>query len=197
MVNRNALEPELQRHLEEHYWLFGSEYSERLQLRRATRDEIQDFIVRRTTDDYIEIIEIKRTLGGARLFNWDKSHQSYYPSVPLAEVVGQVINYIEQLDADRSGLLRRDGVDTNKIRAKIVIGRTIDDDQLAALRNFNGHLHRIEVLTYDQLLRIGQRILDHLESVIEGEAEPAQSRIVRGIVRAPAVDPKGDDEPPF
>jgi hypothetical protein len=197
LVNRNALEPELQRHLEEHYWLFGSEYSERLELRRATRDEIQDFIVRRTTDDYIEIIEIKRTLDGARLFNWDESHQSFYPSVPLAKVVGQVINYIEELDANRSELLRRDGLDTNKIRAKIVIGRSIDDDQLAALRNFNGHLHRIEVLTYDQLLRIGQRILDHLESMIQGEGHQAQSPVVRGTVGAPAIDLTWDEEPPF
>ena len=35
--------------LEENPWLFGSEYSELLGRRRLTRDELQDFVVRRTT----------------------------------------------------------------------------------------------------------------------------------------------------
>src|SRR5262249_11932521 len=49
-------------------WMFGSEYSQVMDRRRCTRDENQDFVVRRTTDNYIELIEIKTPLGGMDLF---------------------------------------------------------------------------------------------------------------------------------
>jgi hypothetical protein len=52
-------EPELQRHLQEHPWMFGSEYSELLDRRTWTRDDRLDFMLRRTADGYLEIIEIK------------------------------------------------------------------------------------------------------------------------------------------
>jgi hypothetical protein len=187
LIEGNATEWDFQSHLESNDWLFGSEYSELLDLRHATRDEHQDFIVRRTTDEYIEIIEIKRPLNGQSLFNYDRSHDCYYPSSPLSQVVGQVINYIEQLDAERESLLRRNGLDTNKIRAKIIIGRNGDDSQLQALRNFNGHLHRIEIVTFDQLLNIGRRVLGHLESVITQEHTEG----------SPVASPWHDEEPPF
>jgi hypothetical protein len=45
-------------------WMFGSEYSELLDRRRWTRDENQDFVVRRTADGYIELVEIKTPLDG-------------------------------------------------------------------------------------------------------------------------------------
>jgi hypothetical protein len=170
LVDANALEADFQQHLSAHHWLFGTEYTELLDLRRATRDEQQDFIVRRTTDNYIEIVEIKTPLEGQPLFNVDRSHDSYYASAPLARVVGQVIKYIEKLESNRYMLLREDGLDTNKIRVKIVIGRNGDENQQEALRNYNGHLHRIEIITFDQLVNIGRRTLAHLESVVQQPA---------------------------
>jgi hypothetical protein len=152
--------------LKEHPWMFGSEYSELLERRHWTRNEQQDFVVRRTTDNYIELIEIKTPLSGTDLFNYDRSHKSRYPGAELSKVVGQVLNYIEKLDADRHAIRAVDGEDTCKIRAKIVIGRDGDEHQRAALRRYNGHLHRVEVLTFDQLLRIADRVVSYLESVL-------------------------------
>lgn len=152
--------------LTENPWLFGSEYSELLARRRLTRDELQDFVVRRTTDGDIELIEIKTPLDGANLFNYDTSHKSYYAGVELSKVVGQVQNYLEKIDAERNAILANDGEETCKIKAKIIIGRDGDEDQGAALRRFNGHLHRIEVLTFDQLLKIAERVLSYLESAL-------------------------------
>jgi Domain of unknown function (DUF4263) len=146
--------------------MFGSEYSELLDRRHWTRDEQQDFVVRRTTDGYIELIEIKTPLGGKNLFNPDPSHQTCYPGVELSKVVGQVMNYIEKLDADRHVIRSVDGEDTAKIRAKIIIGRDGDQEQRAALRRYNGHLHRVEVLTFDQLLRIAERVVGYLEALV-------------------------------
>lgn len=162
-------EGDFQRLLSRHPWMFGSGYSSQLDRRRWTRDEIQDFVVRRTTDGYVELIEIKTPMNGVKLFNRDASHDTYYASADLSKVVGQVMNYLEKLDRERNSIKANDGEDTTKIRAKIVIGRDGDDAQRQALWRFNGHLHRIEVLTFDDLLRTARRVLAYLEEPIRTE----------------------------
>jgi hypothetical protein len=164
-------EAEFQRLLVENPWMFGSEYSELLDRRRWTRDEQQDFVVRRTTDGYIELIEIKTPLEGRALFNYDASHNTLYAGAELSKVVGQVQNYIEKLDRDRNSILANDGEDTTKIRAKIIIGCDGETDQQHALRRFNGHLHRIEVITFNQLLKIAQKVLDYLEGALRPNSQ--------------------------
>jgi hypothetical protein len=153
-------------------WMFGSEYSELLDRRRWTRDEQQDFVVRRTADHYVELIEIKTPLGGASLFNHDKSHDSLYPGAELSKAVGQVQKYLEKLDADRDRILAHDREDTAKVRAKVIIGRDGDEQQRQALRRFNGHLHRIEIFTFDHLLRIAQNVLLYLENAMNRPPPP-------------------------
>jgi hypothetical protein len=163
---RETREAEFQSVLQANPWMFGSEYSELLDRRRWTRDEQQDFVVRRTADGYIELIEIKTPLGGAPLFIYDRSHDSYYPSADLSRVLGQVQKYIDRLDADRNAILVRDGEDTAKVRAKIIIGRDGEPEHQVALRRLNGHLHRIEVITFDQLLRIAQNVTRYLRRAL-------------------------------
>jgi hypothetical protein len=160
-------ESAFQKHLEQYPWMFGSEYSERLERRKWTRDENKDFVVRRTTDGYIELIEIKTPLEGQALFHHDTSHDSYYPSAEFSKVLGQVQKYIEKLDAARDSIRANDEEDTFKIRAKIVIGRDGDEKQRNTLRSLNGHLHRIEVITFDQLLRIANRVVGYLGNSLE------------------------------
>jgi hypothetical protein len=53
----------------------------------------------------------------------------------------------------------------NKIRAKVIIGRDGDQHQQKALRRLNGHLHRIEIMIFDQLLRIAQNVLNYLQGI--------------------------------
>ena len=148
--------------LEENAWLFGSEYSELLERRKWTRDDNLDFMLRCTSDGYLEIVEIKKPIDQS-LFNKDKSHQSYFPAEPLAKVLGQVIRYIDEVDRHRDPIAARDAEDPLKIRARIIIGRDGDKNQQEALRKLNAHLHRIEVLTFDQLVKIGRRVLDIFE----------------------------------
>lgn len=166
LIATSDKEQDFQVLLSRHPWMFGSEYSELLDRRRWTRDENQDFIVRRTSDGYIELIEIKTPLGGAPLFRRDESHDSYFAGQDLSRVVGQIQKYIEKLDADRYAIRANDGEDTAKIRAKVILGRDGDEVQRQALRRFNGHLHRIEVITFDQLLRIARRVLGYLGDVL-------------------------------
>ncbi|QDT20529.1 Shedu anti-phage system protein SduA domain-containing protein [Gimesia chilikensis] len=149
-------------------WMFGSEYSELLDRRKWTRDDNLDFMLRRTTDNYLEIVEIKTPFTDA-LFRYDKSHDSYYPSSNLSKVLGQVMRYITEVERKRDSILAQDSFDTLKIRARIFIGRDGGSTQLEALRNFNDHLHGIEVLTFDQLIRIADRVLKIFQRESFGE----------------------------
>lgn len=156
--NPDTDEKTFQKHLEVNPWMFGSEYSELLPKRTWTRDDRLDYMLRKTVDDYLEIVEIK-TAFKESLFLLDTSHDSYYPSSKLSPVIGQVTRYIEEVERNRDSILAKDGVDTLKIRARAIVGRDGDEEHQAALRNFNAHLHRIEIITYDQLIRIAERVL--------------------------------------
>ena len=122
-------------------------------------------MLRRTVDDFLEIVEIK-TAFSEPLFRYDKSHDSYYPSSRLSRVVGQVMKYIEEVERNRDKILVKDEVDTLKIRARVIVGRDgKTKGERAALRNFNSHLYRIEIITFDQLLRIVERVLSMFRDV--------------------------------
>jgi hypothetical protein len=163
LVANDAREQKFQELLAKNPWMFGSEYSELLDKRHWTRDEHQDFILRKTADGYVEAVEIKRPLGGQPLFILDQSRSIYYQRSEVTEALGQVMDYIEWFDAERSSINLRDGEDILKIKARIVIGRDGDDRQRQALRRLNSHLHRVEILTFDQLLRIAERVVNCLE----------------------------------
>ena len=151
-------EKQLQAHLEGNPWMFGSEYSELLSRRTWTRDDRLDYMLRRTVDDYLEIVEIKTAFSDP-LFIYDSSHDNYYPSAKLSPVIGQVTRYIEEVERNRDTILEKDSADTLKIRARAIVGRDGSTEEQAALRNLNAHLHRIEIITFDQLLRIAKRVL--------------------------------------
>jgi len=172
---RDTLEPALQAHLRNHPWMFGSEYSELLDRRGWTRDSEQDYMLRRTVDSYLEVVEIKKP--AETLFIHDRSHDTFHPSAKLSAALGQAIHYIEEIERDRNSIIAVDGEDPLKIRARVIIGRNGSAKERSALRNLNGHLHRIEVLTYDQLLGIAERTLAIFRSQahttdVEVENEP-------------------------
>lgn len=154
----SATEQDLQRCLQASSWMFGSEYSELLDRRTWTRDDRLDFMLRRTTDGYLEIVEIK-TAGAGVLFRYDASHDSYYASSEFSKVLGQTLRYIEEVERRRDAIIATDGIDPLKIRARIIVGRDGTERERAALRSFNAHLSRVEVITFDQLLRIAERVL--------------------------------------
>jgi hypothetical protein len=155
-------ESQLQQFLARHPWAFGSEYSQLVDRRTWTRDDQLDFMLRRTVDDYLEIVEIKTPFKEPLLL-YDKSHDSYYPSAVLSKVVGQVMRYVDEVDRSRDSILAKDGFDALKVRARIIIGTDGSDEHQAALRNLNSHLHRVEILTFDQLLRIAERVVGVFE----------------------------------
>ena len=178
LIETGANEAAFQRLLEQHDWMFGTEYSELLDRRHWTRDQQQDFVLRRTVDGYIEVVEINTALGGQPLFVRDPSRDVLFPRRELSAALGQVLSYIEELEADRDSILRRDGEDVHKVRAKVIIGRDGAREQVEALRRLNGHLHRVEILTFDQLLRVAERVLECLARDMRHAVGGAQSGAV-------------------
>jgi len=166
----NTVEREFQKHLEVNPWMFGSEYSELLPRKTWTRDDRLDYMLRKTVDDYLEIVQIKTAFEDA-LFLKDSSHDSYYPSSKLSPVIGQVTRYIEEVERNRDSILVTDDVDTLKIRARVIVGRDGSSEHQAALRNFNAHLYRIEIITYDQLIKIAERVLSVFDTQPEIEED--------------------------
>jgi hypothetical protein len=158
LINADSSEQTLQDHLKKFPWMFGSEYSELLDRRTWVRDNKLDFMLRRNADNFLEIIEIKTPFKDS-LMLYDKSHDSFYPSSKLSTVLGQVMRYIEETERARDLIRSKDKLDTLKIRARIIIGRDGEESHQIALRNLNSHLHRIEIITFDQLLRIAARVL--------------------------------------
>ncbi|GHO98390.1 hypothetical protein KSF_084380 [Reticulibacter mediterranei] len=159
MIKTGADEAAFQKHLKLNRWMFGSEYCELLDRRRWTRDEQQDFMLRRTTDRCLEVIEIKTTLADLPLFIKDGSHSTLYPRSEVSLALGQVIHYLTKLDANRLAILAEDKEDVSQIKAKIIIGRSIDAEQAQALHAFNSYLHRIQIMTFDQLILIAKQVL--------------------------------------
>lgn len=158
VADPSTQEKDFQKHLERNPWMFGSEYSELLPRRTWMRDARLDYMLRRTVDDYLEIVEIKTAFSDS-LFVHDQDRDCYYASSKLSPVIGQVTRYIEEVERNRDMILAKDSVDTLKIRARAIVGRDHSHDEQAALRNLNAHLHRIEIITFDQLIRIAERVL--------------------------------------
>jgi hypothetical protein len=177
LIETSNRENDFQQLLKQHPWMFGSEYSEIINTRVLTRGSQQDFVLRRTTDGYIELVEIKTPLNGQSLFRFDDSHKSHYAGQGLSMVVGQVQKYLEEIDASRNDIFYRDKEDAIKIRAKIIIGRDGNEDQTKAIRRFNGHLHRIEVITFDQLSRVAGQVVKYLESLLPKAQTPESDDI--------------------
>jgi hypothetical protein len=180
LIASNAREGAFQSLLERNPWMFGGEYSARVDRRRFTRDENADFMMRRTVDNYLELIEIKRPIT-KMLFQYDDDHDSYYPCSEMNQVLGQVVKYLDEIDATRDTIERRGRKDeerTNKLRAKIIIGLDHDQEQVDALRLFNSHLHRIEILTFDQLRRTAERVRDHLIDILEPVRNPSPEFLI-------------------
>jgi hypothetical protein len=83
----------------------------------------------------------------------------------VAKAIGQATRYLEVLhDEARRGLRDHPEIVAYYPRAAIVIGRSNGwtDGQYRGLRALNDRLHGITIMTFDQLLAQGERLLDML-----------------------------------
>ena len=160
MVEKNLPERDYQKFLEKNYWLFGSEYSELIDVRDLT-DRIQlDFPLRRTVDGCLEVIEIKKPLNRESGFKPDTSHKNYYPTREIYIHTSQVLKYLFELEKDNYKILVKHGIDVSRVRGKLVVGRDGNEEEQEARRLYNANSQSVEVISFDALIRIGERILE-------------------------------------
>ncbi len=156
LIQRNDPERIYQKFLEENYWIFGSEFCELINNRVLIANTQLDFPLRRTVDEYLEVIEIKRPFSEPLFVGADKR---LAPRSELNEAIAQAEEYLDLFDRESDRIWRQYEIRADKVRAKIVIGRDGDKQQLDALRRNNSNRPRVEVITFDQLMKVGQRIL--------------------------------------
>jgi hypothetical protein len=84
-------------------------------------------------------------------------------------------------------------------RATIVIGRSNDwrPEQFKALHGLNRRLNGITVMTYDQLLAQGERLVHVLGSEAEGPKKPTDEDVPNEDIPGDDAIPFGDDDIPF
>jgi hypothetical protein len=157
LISQEKREHAYQEFLEENPWLFGNRYIDLEDTRRLTRDEEVDFCLE-TVDGYYDVFEIKRPVHS--VVEKDRSHDTYYPSSKLSKAVGQVSNYLKYIDNEYPNILSRDGLDMIRPRGNIIIGSDLSEDEIEGLRVYNNHLNRIRVITYDQVVKMGNRLID-------------------------------------
>lgn len=160
LIDGNVLESELHSWIRSNTWVFGVEYLKFLDARTIGIHSDSDFIVE-SLDNYADLIELKK--ADVRLFNYDNSHGSYYPSSELSKVIGQSIKYLKVMEDSRLLLQEEDGLDVLKPRIKIVIGRSsqFNTEERKALRLLNDSLHNIEIITYDEIRKRADRFIEH------------------------------------
>ena len=158
----NAGQPEkiFQNWIEKNTWTLGVEYIGRHPARKIGITSESDLIME-STDGFIDLIELKRPKFD--LFSYDNSHDSYFPSRDLSQVIGQCINYLKVLDDYKLILEKKHNFKLLKPRIKIIAGRStnFDDNKLETLRMLNSNLNHIEIISYDYLHLCGKNIISY------------------------------------
>ena len=160
LIRDDAKEQQFQQLLEANWWMLGGQYISMIPRRDWTVEDSLDILLQ-TADQYFEIIELKRS--NTPLFIHD--HGNWIVSAEVNRAVNQAAHYISEIEADRANLLRKYQIDLYKLKAKVLIGCVDEADGDAArkreaLRMYNSHLHRIEVIPFGDLAKIADNVVN-------------------------------------
>lgn len=185
--DRTATEHDLQAALEGQRWIFGGRFvGEAARRRLVPGDEIDIPLIR--GDGSLHIVELKRAMSLRKPLV--KQHRgAWVPAADVHDAVGQEINYLVGLDENRQKIRRELGIETRRASAVVLIGHPAvqpdvpEQDINEALRTFNSHMSRVEVLTYKELIDNAERSLGSQEA-----GSPAASSPAEGRSRKPSTD---------
>lgn len=151
--------------VENNLWIFGVEYHKKHPFRKIGEDNSQADIILETPDGFLSLIEIKRPNPKYYLFRYDKSHRCYFPTSNFSEAIGQCLIYLQRIENFKKTLEQEHSVRILRPRIRLIIGRTKDfnKEENEALHFLNSSLHDIDIISYDQLLENGNRIISFYE----------------------------------
>ena len=160
-------EMDLQKTINDAYWLFGGRYVG-IADRRSIGPLDQYDIPLLSADGTLHIVELK----GPNIPNLIRKHRNHWiVGNAVHEATSQAMNYLRTLDEHGAALettYRNDfGVDYDMRRAfaTVVIGHPVHVVNASprnieqTLRSYNAHLSRVEVITYATLLDTAERAL--------------------------------------
>lgn len=188
------------------YWIFGGRYVGVAERRNLTMLDQHDIPLLRS-DGTLHIVELK----GPRIKKLIVRHRNHWIVGPdVHEAASQAMSYLRSLDDSGLGLSKMyeselgQRYDMSRVFATVIIGHSdhhrpegvARDVVTRTLRQYNAHLSRVEVITYDQLAESAERALAFEKDSKDGRP--------LGVVAA-QDDPWGsptpvspwDDEPPF
>lgn len=153
---------------ERHTWAFGNAYVMKDHVREISPGDILDLLLPRVISGYRDIVELKRP--DMDVLRYEKSGRYYYFSAEVSKAIGQCHRYLDVLHEEAAkGLRDHPEIVAYHPRAILVIGRSSDwsADEFRALHGLNRRLSGITVMTYDQLLAQGERLLQMLSEEVE------------------------------
>lgn len=135
------------------FWIFGLQYSDiksKVSFPPKNKKYEFDFMLERD-DGFLDLVELKGP--NVNLFD-KKTSRRYKLNANLSEALGQVLVYLDECDrTDMTGLF--------KPTALIVIG-TKNTDNAHQRKLLMSHLARVNIMTYDDLITYGDRLLRHI-----------------------------------
>lgn len=151
--------------IEKNLWIFGVDYHKKHPFRKIASDNSQADIVLETVDGFLSLIEIKQPIPKNKLFRYDTSHRCYFPTSDLSEAIGQCLIYLQRIEDYKKNIESEYSVRVLRPRVKLIIGRThnFNDNEREALHFLNSSLHDIDIISYDQLIENGKKIISYYE----------------------------------
>jgi Shedu protein SduA, C-terminal len=171
---------------EKHSWAFGNAYVVRDEVREISPGDHLDLLLPTVIAGYRDLVELKRP--SMEVLHWDDRHRNFYFSSQVSRAIGQCHRYLDVLhESAANGLRDHPEIVAYHPRATIVIGRSYGwpETKLRALHGLNHRLSCLSIMTYDQLLAQGERLISLLSA--PPQPEPAE----------PESTDFDDDEIPF
>jgi hypothetical protein len=144
-------------------WIFGGQFIGEAARRQLTVHSTVDIPLLRG-DGSLHVVELK----GPRIPRLVEDYRAagHVVGQDINRAVGQVQNYLRDLDESAATIKQNLGIDCRRSTGTVVIGNSrvvpeVERSKVAeALRVYNSHLSRIQVMTYDELIDNARRALE-------------------------------------
>jgi len=149
-------------------WVLGIEFYEDLRVKNLKKyiqgglPVLPDFVFKNKSN-FLSLIEIKR--AKEKLFKSDRSHNNMYKATNLSKAESQCINYLRRVEECKRDLIKNElNVEVLRPKITLIYGSYSDDPDLSKkekeeLKSLNFHLNAIDIITYDDLIDMGEKII--------------------------------------
>lgn len=168
VADPRSKEIDLQRVLELNVWMFGEGYRPKSARRGLTALDRLDLSLIRP-DGSLHGVELKLANPPKPLAREHRSH--VIVGEPVHEAASQAMNYLRSLDEQSHTILRDQKIDCRRSTMTVVIGHPdylptdiAASDFFEAIRTYNSHLARVQIVTYFDLIHSARRCLDAVDT---------------------------------